>query len=520
VWYGRHPFDQPETMRRALASVLVTAVLAVVPSGAAAAADSFTFFGSGWGHGLGLSQWGAYGLALDGWKPAHILTHFYSHTRVAGVDQPPPRLRIGLAQHDRRYRLSAAAGPVDLRLDNPRQGDVVATIPSGETWSVRVSGGRYRIFDGSGTRVGDALGGAASDLFASYEPNTARVRIPEAGHTYNRGWIEFNIYDCANTCTMRLVLSIAPQDYLYGLAEVPSSWPRPALQAQAIAARTYAFRRVQTSGQHRADCNCALYASSMDQVYAGWDKEGGLDGDRWVAAVNATDGKALVYKGELIQAFYASSSGGYTENNENVWGGSPIPYLRGVCDPGDYTSANPNAVWQVSFTTKQVTTKLGLGIGAVQRFTNVVRGVSGRIVSVVVKGANGQATIDGDQLRASLGLNDDRVWINANRQVTGEIRQKYDAIDCRPGLPTSRRQVVAGGQRQRFQRATIFYRSDLGAHAIGGAVLQTYLDEGGPGGHLGFPTTDVRTLSGGARRARFEHGVITCDGTDCTVANA
>jgi SpoIID/LytB domain protein len=505
-------------MRKALASVLVAAVLVVVPVGTAAAADSFTFFGSGWGHGLGLSQWGAYGLALDGWTPERILTHFYSGAHVGRVDRAPARLRIGLSQGDPGYRLTATAGVVDLRLEDPKRGDVVATIPSGETWSVRVAGRRYRIVDAAGDAVGAAVGGPGTELFASYEPHSARVRIPEAGHTYNRGWIEFNIYDCAKDCTMRLVLSVPPQGYLYGLAEVPSSWPGPALAAQAIAARTYAFRRVQTSGQHRTGCNCALYASSMDQVYAGWDKEGGADGDRWVAAVDATDGRGLVYGGGLIQAFYTSSSGGYTENNENVWGGPPIPYLRGVCDPGDYTADNPNALWQVSLTAKQVTTRLRLRIGAVERFTGVVRGVSGRIVSVVVHGANGEATIDGDRLRAALGLNDDRVWINANRQVAGEIRQKYDAIGCRPGLPTSRRQGVAGGQRQRFEQATIFYRAGLGAHSIGGPVLEAYLGEGGPGGGLGFPTTDVRTLADGSRRALFEHGVITCDGTGCAVA--
>jgi SpoIID/LytB domain protein len=505
-------------MRKALASVLVAAVLAVVPTGAAAAAGSFTFFGSGWGHGLGLSQWGAYGLALDGWTASRILTHFYSHTRVATADGVPARLRVGLAQGRPGYRLSAESGQVDLHLDDPNHGDVVATIPSGETWSVVLRDGTYRIEDAAGRPIADAIGGPASNLYATYAPNDARVHIPEAGHTYNRGWIEFNIADCSRRCTMRLVLSIPPQEYLYGLAEVPSSWPRPALQAQAIAARTYAFNRVATSGQHRDGCNCALYASSLDQVYAGWDKEGAADGARWSAAVNATDGKALVYQGQLIQAFYFSSSGGYTENNENVWGGSPVPYLRGVCDPGDYTAANPNAVWQVSLSTARVTRKLGLGIGAVRRFTNVVRGVSGRIVSVDVAGANGTATIDGDTLRSALELKDDRVWINANRQVTGEIRQKYDTIGCRPGLPTSRRSAVAGGLRQRFERATIFYRSNVGAHSIGGPVLTAYLDEGGPGGRLGFPTTDVRALSGGSRRARFEHGVITCNASTCRVA--
>jgi stage II sporulation protein D len=504
-------------MRKAVVSSLAAVFLLVAPAGAASA-RTFTFFGSGWGHGLGLSQWGAYGLALDGWTAGKILTHFYSHSKVARAESSPARLRIGLAQDRARYHLHAAKGAVDLRLGNAKRGDLVASIPSGETWTVRVAGSKYKILDANGDPVGDPVGGTATNLYANYERNTALVKIAEAGHTYNRGWIEFNITGCTDGCTMRLVLSIRPQDYLYGLSEVPSSWPRPALQAQAIAARTYAFRRVQTDGQHRPGCNCALVASSADQVYGGWDKEGALDGARWVGAVDATDGKVLVYQSQLIQAFYTSSSGGFTEDNENVWGGTPIAYLRGVCDPGDYTSANPNAVWQVSMTTKQVTGRLGLGVGAVRKFTNVKRGVSGRITSVTVKGEKGSATIGGDRLRAALGLNDDRVWINSNRQVIGEIRQKYDSTNCKPGLPTSKRTKVAGGQRQRFNRSTIYYRSDVGAHVVGGAVLNTYLAEGGPSGHLGFPTTDVRTLTDGSRRARFEHGVITCDAGSCTVA--
>ena len=81
-------------------------------------------------------------------------------------------------------------------------------------------------------------------------------------------------------------------------------------------------------------------------------------------------------------------------------------------------------------------------------FTNVDRGVSGRIMSVTVKGANGQAAISGDKLRSSLGLPDDRLWINADRRITGEIRAKYDGLGCSPGLPTSRQVSVRGGERR------------------------------------------------------------------------
>ena len=96
------------------------------------------------------------------------------------------------------------------------------------------------------------------------------------------------------------------------------------MKAQAIAARTYAFTKARAA-QHRGGCDCALYATSYDQVYAGLDKEGGTDGDRWVRAVDDDRGQGRANDGgNSIQAFYMSSSGGFTEDNENVWGGSPV----------------------------------------------------------------------------------------------------------------------------------------------------------------------------------------------------
>jgi len=497
-------------MRKLLAIASVVSALALLPAGPATAEpDGFTFYGSGFGHGLGMSQWGSYGLALDGWSHQRILSHFYSGTGLRRATDVPPALRIGLTQGRDRIRLEAQDGPVDLRLGGRAAGDTVATIPRGETWIVRIVGERYRIVDASGESVGEDLGGASTDLFAVFESNGSRVKVPEAYHTYARGWIEFNIYGCTSRCSMRLILTIDPEEYLYGLAEVPSSWPMQALEAQAIAARTYALRKAR-DGQHRPGCNCALYASSYDQVYAGWDKEGGLDGDRWVRAVDATEGTVVTYRGDEIQAFYMSSSGGFTEDNENVWGGTPIDYLRGVCDPGDYTTSNPSATWEVTFTAPKLTKQLGLGIGTVTGFSNVARGVSGRIVEATVTGENGTATISGSTLRSALGLRDDRVWINSDRLVTGEIRDKYDAMNCSPGLALSRQVAVAGGRRQAFEDATIFHSDGTGAHALRGAVLGFYGSNGGPSGDLGFPTSDVRELPNGNVRASFEHGVITC----------
>jgi stage II sporulation protein D len=503
-------------MRRTLAFVLVAAMAALWPQAAASATDSFTFYGSGWGHGLGMSQWGAYGLAKHGWRYPRILTHFYSNTRIPIDQAPPTTLRIGLAQGKLTVHLGAVAGPVDLRLGNRKTGDVVATIPAGQTWIVRAAGQMYRIIDATGARVGGDVGGPGTNLFA-VPVDGARMRIPEAGHLYGRGFVEFNLYACNPGCHQRLILVVNSEQYLYGLSEVPSSWPVAALRAQAVAARTYAFTKVATAGQHRAGCNCALYASSFDQVYSGWDKEAGVDGARWVGAVDSTAGRVVTYQGGTIQAFYMSSSGGFTENNENVWGGTPIAYLRGVCDPGDYTTANPNAVWKVSLPADRVTRRLGLGIGHVKGFSNIQRGVSGRIVSTMVQGATGTAQVSGSTLRSALGLPDDRVWVNANRQVIGSIRAKYDAINCRVGLPTSRQVQVAGGLRQWFREGAIYDKQGVGAHALSGPLLAYYWKKGGAAGRFGFPTTDLRRLSDGSTKATFEHGTIRCSASGvCT----
>ena len=567
-------------MRRALLLLVVSAlgILSAAPAGA----RSFTFYGSGYGHGLGMSQWGAYGLAQQGWTHTEILRHFYSHTRLRQGNSPR-NLRIGLTQDRRVVTIGADAGPVTIRVKDPRSGPVVGEIPEGKNWTVREAGGAYRVLTSKGRQVGGHdWGGPARDLFLSYAGAGARVRSPEAGAVYNRGYIEFNLYNCGGTdCSMRMILVVPSEGYLFGLGEVPSSWPSAALRAQAVAARTYAFKKA-ASGQHRTGCNCALYDSSLDQVYIGWAKEGGTLGGRWVRSVRDTAGQVVEYSGQLISAFYTSSDGGHTENNENVWGGTPLPYLRGVCDPGDFTQANPNRVWDVTYRAAAVTDRLrGYtgNIGTVTRFSNATRGVSGRIITVRVRGDSGTSVITGSALRAGLALRDDRVWVNQDKSVTGQIRATYDAANCGPGLPTTPEVGVPGGSRQRFEAGTIYHNADavtvwlkariddeyigaggakgplglptskvaritgvagcaagcsrvvfdsgriywksaVGAHALWGRVLKTYLDRNGVDGPLGFPTTRVQVAPDGSSSATFEHGSISCPplgGGNCRV---
>ena len=570
-------------MRRILA-ILVVAVgtLGVLPASPASARGSFTFYGSGSGHGLGMSQWGAYGLAQDGWAHKRILSHFYSGTTVKRAASPPNNLRVGLTQGQSAVKLTAQAGRVRIRIEDPRSGMTVGTIPRGKTWTVRAAGDRYRVLTGAGRRVGGRdWGGTSRNLYLSYASG-ARVRSPDAGATYNRGFIEFNLSSCGAACSLRMILVIPPEAYLLGLSEVPSSWPLAALRAQAVAGRSYAFNKV-SAGQHRPGCNCGIYDSSLDQVYVGWIKEGGTQGARWVRSVRQTANQIVSSGGGAIAAFYTSSSGGHTEDNENVWGGTPLPYLRGVCDPGDYTNANPSAVWRVSYSAAAVTGRLDGytgNIGTVTGFKDFHRGVSGRIVTVRVTGRSGSDVITGAQFRAGLGLKDDRVWVNRDKNVTGQIRATYDRENCGPGLPTTPEVDVRGGSRQKFETGAIFrnagdatvwlrgpvydeytgvggadgelglptskvspitgvpgcadgcsrtsfddgriyWKSGAGADALWGRVLNVFQDRNGVDGSLGFPTSRVQEAGDGSTSATFEHGSIQCPspgGGACTVS--
>ena len=583
--------------RRLLLPLLLVATLALalVPSAPATAARSFTFFGSGYGHGLGMSQWGANGLARMGWSANKIIEHFYRGAQVQRTGELPRNIRIEILSGARTVHLRARGGRVQLWLGDAG-GRRIDSIPRDKTWTVSAKGDAYAIRDGAGRLVrGRRWGGPNRPIVATYADTGARVFVPEAdaiwgrGFEYNRGRLEFDLYACSGGCAIRTVVPLGFEEYLYGLGEVPTSWPVDALRAQAIAARSYAAATIRRQGGLRSGCGCHLTDGAGDQVYIAYTREGASGGSRWVAAVRRTEAKAAVYGGEVIQAFYAASDGGHSENVEDVWHGGndayAIPWLRGVCDPGESTSGNPYTNWKVSFSADALTSRLGLGIGRVRRFGRIDRGRSGRIVDAVVIGADGRRTVDGSDLRSRLGLRDTRVWINSNRNVLGgPVRERYDALGCRPGLPTSKQLRLDDGSQQLFRKGGIFRndRAELtiwlkgavfneyeavgtgrgvlglpttkvvdlaerstarvacsscgrvnfqggriyvqqgtGAHALWGRVLSTYLDRNGPDGVLGFPTSRVRRLSDGGQRATFEHGRIACPrGESCSVTTS
>jgi len=580
--------------RRILAAALVVlAWTSILPSAApVTAAGSFAFVGSGYGHGIGMSQWGAYGLAKMGWTHGRILRHFFQGTELQRTGEVPGHIRIGLTQDRTVVHLQARHGPVNL-WEGHRGGALAGVIPAGDTWTVRSKRDGFAIRDADGTLVGGRLWGGQKPLIVDYVGPGARVFIPEAdaiwyqGFAYARGRIQIQRDGCADGCRERLVAALTMEEYLDGIGEVPASWPTESLEAQAVAARSYATYAVVHYGL-RSDCGCHLTDGAGDQTYIGYDRESGRDGDRWVAAVQQTAGQAITYGGRVIQAFYAASDGGHSENVEDVWHAGndafAVPWLTGVCDPGESTDANPWTSWTRTFDVPTTTSRLAPytgAIGTVSSFDQIVRGSSGRIVTLRVLGSLGSHVITGTQLRAGLGLPDDRVWINADRTIRGPIRERYDHLMCAPGLPSSSTTSVPGGVEQLFTdgglyrngerdltvwltgavddeyravgtgagvlglplakarsltrvRATcagcsvqpfedgrIYVKRSTGAHALWGPILSTYLGAGGAQGWLGFPLTRVRDRADGGVKARFEYGTIACPvGASCVATAA
>ena len=452
--------DSGETVGMRIRSVAVLAALmsalVVATAVPASARTTVTIIGGGWGHGIGMSQYGAYGRAQNGASSERILEHYYSGSSVTRKQMG--RIRVGLLQGRSAIRVTPRKFRDDGGLVVFKEEGVPGRIASGRpgsTFRVEASGtGRMRLYKNDKLVKRDgrrAFGSPAHPLFARYEKQGSMVHVTEKNIAYAYGQLEFGSYQssCGSGFCLRLVVVLPMQKYIYGLGEVPSSWPMAALRSQAIAGRTYAYEKIQRLGQNRTPCACAVYDSVIDQAYIGDSKRTGSGSywDEWKAAVDRTKGQVILHRGDPIQALYSSSSGGHTENNENVWGGTPLPYLRGVPDGPDATSANPNHNWRVRMSWNEFESELQRsygGLGNLERFRIIKPlGVSGR-VTVVKSADRGGVKIVGSRttyrdsgwdIRSALSLKDTLFRINFETSTNREMRSAYEALDGRPGEP-------------------------------------------------------------------------------------
>jgi stage II sporulation protein D len=381
--------------RRALFAVLSAALASLTvlaPLGSAAGSSgtrtkaptlvwapaTFLISGHGWGHGVGMSQYGALGYARNGSTYDQIVEHYYPGTTLASAGSRA--IRVLLADGRKRLTISSVA-PFKIRDGTGSQyelADLQVTVDP--TFTVALASGQ-------GTA---SLPGPVTFVAGS-------APLSFAGRRY-RGTLRVETVGAR----LRLVNSVPLESYLYGVVpcEVPHDWEVEALKAQAVVARTYALVSRKSGGSFD------VYADTRSQVYRGVSAEYA----ETTTAVKATAGEAVHYQGTLAQTYFFSTSGGKTAAVEDVWAGSkPIPYLISVDDP--YDGISPYHSWgPLVFQSQTLAKKLRIR-GPISDLTTELN-ASGRVGAASVTGRGDAVTsVTGSAVRDALGLRS--TWFEA-----------------------------------------------------------------------------------------------------------
>lgn len=387
---------------------------------------AITLTGGGWGHSVGMSQYGAYAMARQGKTVSEILTHYYpgtaltndtrgSTSRIRASMQTGQQASLIIAENANVQWYSCNAGPGGLSARAPQENCTAwFTQTPGEVLRVRPSatGVEVERYDNpalasqadlshtaalAGTTETDqedvpvTLATVDTDgwdviqtttnpiVRAVHGDGTIRAQsqtrciatlecstIEEPRRTYRFGWRDYHNIDGG----LSVVQDVDTVDrYLRGLAEMPNSWGTngaAALQAQAVTGRTFALRRL--ANPRGGTCACDVVSTVSDQVFNGEDKVLSVSGSLWADAITQSQDLVLTYNGTLAQTFYSSSHGlGRTENLEDSWafGTTPIPYLRSIEDPwsADPSVNNSLAQWTARVTNADFATVVSHGRG-------------------------------------------------------------------------------------------------------------------------------------------------------------
>jgi stage II sporulation protein D len=383
----------PQMKLRVLA---VIAVLAAATAGTARAGTTLIVTGHGWGHGVGMSQWGAYGYALHGWKYKRILFHYYPGTKLAKEGEPTVRVL-----------LVSGANVVTIGCATR------ITVSDGRRFTGHLPAKTYGV-------------GPALALPVKHRPGRRPFAHGFAAFSCPRAPLELDgrpyhgeLVVRSNGSTVSVVNSLELDDYVRGVvpSESPSRWPLAELEAQAVAARSYAVAELKPSAHYD------LLPDTRDQVY------GGIAAERPHSnlAVEKTLGQILTYGGQVARTYYSSSSGGRTESVQDAWpGAAPIPYLVSVPDP--YDTYSPHHDWgPFPYSATRLAAALGLA-GPIES-VRIQRDSSERVSSVWLRLASGKAVnVSGEQVAQALNLRS--TWFSI-----GELSVTASAPRVRFGRP-------------------------------------------------------------------------------------
>jgi stage II sporulation protein D len=368
-------------------STLIGLLMALILGVPSQALGSWVVDGHGFGHGVGMSQYGAYGYAKHGAGYKQILGHYFTDTQVSGGSRSGGGAggggsggvggrSLGKADGKIRVLLGSGSSSVGFRGASRACGE---KLNSHRHYQFVVSSAGVALEGSSGNKLtgcgdeGVASAGLEISRFGRYRGNL--VAHADGGH-------------------LLVINAVGIDDYVRGVVanEMPASWPQQALRAQAVAARSYALS-IRRAGPFD------LYADTRSQVYDGKASETAATN----RAVKATAGQVVTYHGEVATTYYFSTSGGQTEAAQFGFGGGPVPYLKSVKDP--YDDVSPVHDWKVRLSDAEIESKLnGLFKGSLRRIEVTETGDSPRIVTAKVIGSAGSASVSGSTLQSRLGL--------------------------------------------------------------------------------------------------------------------
>jgi SpoIID/LytB domain protein len=483
--------------------------VALVATASTAAADHtyyvpvtkmWTVNGHGYGHGRGLSQYGAEGAALRGLHYRRILSFYYPGTslhrahgrmRVLITADTTSDLQVrphrGLAVRDLRkgdsWRLPVRRSIARWRLLPTRNGRTAVQLQNSRGWH------RWRPPTGRATFAGDAQFSASgpvkllvpggSDVVAKRYRGALRLVRPYAGATTR---------DTVNV--LRL------DDYVKGVVpyEMPASWRRQALRAQAVAARSYAvWQRRQNAGRYYQICD-----TTACQVYGGVGAEQASSN----AAVRETARRILTFKGVPAFTEFSASSGGWTAS-----GGSA--YLPAKRDRFDGFAGNSVHDWTTRVSTRSLESshpEIGRLIDVRVTRRDGYGSWNGRVEQMVLEGSSGRAYLTGDDFRWQYGLRS--TWFTFAPTPIMQRWRQLGGPKAAIGRPVSGEFAVGSGSAQRFSSGRIYWSRRNGAKELRGPILTAYRRWGGPTSDLGWPATGMLTAPHHGHKARLVSGVI------------
>lgn len=390
------------------AAPAVASTSSVPPRGAVTPGPALTtFYGRGYGHGVGMSQYGARGRALAGQLAPAILLHYYAGTTL-GARSPATVVRVLV------LNAVAATAVKPLTITGLGGGwtidGVTGTFPAGArlTLSPATAGSTtWNLAVKSTAGVSLAKAVVSSAVIVRPATTATSLELTSKASTYNlyRGFLRVRL-----TTTATVYDHVGVDLYLRGVVpvEMPSSWPTEALKAQAIASRSYALSRV-----HPTTGSFDVYDDTRSQIYRGQRAETTAGNN----AVTATSGTVVLAGSAVANTLYHSAAGGWTENNENVFVSSTgaivagaVSYLRGSSDRAPdgtaYDAASPYATWKTA--TYDGAALSGIfardartNVGTITSIDLSRKGVSGRLISVTLTGDLATRTVSGAVLIAA-----------------------------------------------------------------------------------------------------------------------